>query len=134
VSVHVLDASAMVAYVTGEPGGDLVRARLTDPNAACYAHALNLCEVYYTVARKTDIGRAKQTILNLFADGIIERRDMSRGFWQRVGQLKARGGISLPDCFCITLAEHLAGEVVTSDHAEFDPLVPLGIVPIRFIR
>ena len=59
---------------------------------------------------------------------------MNRRFWQRVGGLKARGRISLADCFCIVLAQELSGEVVTSDHHEFDPLVPLGIVPIRFIR
>jgi hypothetical protein len=26
------------------------------------------------------------------------------------------------------------GEVITADHREFDPLVPLGLCPIRFIR
>jgi hypothetical protein len=59
---------------------------------------------------------------------------MSRPFWQSVGRLKARGRISIPDCFCIVLAQELGGEVVTSDHHEFDPLVPLGLVSIRFIR
>ena len=34
----------------------------------------------------------------------------------------------------IALAKQLAGEVVTSDHHEFDALVPLGLCPIRFIR
>ena len=55
-------------------------------------------------------------------------------YWQRVGGHKSRGGISLPDCFCIALAEELSAEVVTTDHGEFDRLVPLGIVPIKFIR
>jgi predicted nucleic acid-binding protein len=134
MSIHILDASAMVAYISAEPGATVVRALLTDPNATCYAHTMNLCEVYYGAIRKTDVQRARQTILNLFADGVIERQDMNRRFWQGVGELKATGRISLPDCFCISLAQELAGEVVTSDHGEFDPLVPLGIVPINFIR
>ena len=134
MSIHILDASAIVAYVSAEPGGLVVRALLTDSNAICYAHTINLCEVYYNAIRKTDAARAKEVIFNLFADGVIERKDMGRSFWQRVGQHKSRGGISLPDCFCITLAQELGGEVVTSDHGEFDPLVPLGIVPINFIR
>ena len=71
---------------------------------------------------------------SLYADGIIERRDMSRRFWQRVGILKARGRISIADCFAIALAQELSAELVTADHHEFDPLVPLGLVPIRFIR
>jgi PIN domain nuclease of toxin-antitoxin system len=134
VSVHILDASAMIAYLGAEPGGLVVRTLLNDPTAVCYAHIVNLCEVYYNTIRSTDVSRARQTILNLYSDGVIARRDMGTAFWQRVGELKARRGISLPDCFCISLAQQLSGEVVTSDHGEFDPLVPPGIVPINFIR
>lgn len=134
MSIHVLDASAMIAYLSGEPGAQAVDMLLNDPEAVCYAHALNLCEVFYEAIRRTDVRRARQTILDLRAAGVIERRDISRPFWQRVGSHKARGRISLPDCFCIALAQVLAGEVVTSDHHEFDPLVPLAIVPINFIR
>jgi PIN domain nuclease of toxin-antitoxin system len=134
MSIHALDASAMVAYLAGEPGELVVTALLADPAATCYAHTINLCEVYYHLIRTTDVRRARQGILSLFADGVIERHDMNRRFWQRVGELKARGRISLPDCFCISLVQELGGEVVTSDHGEFDPLVPLGIVPIKFIR
>ncbi len=131
---HVLDASAMVAYLEGEPGGAVVAALLADPTAVCYAHSMNLCEVYYQGIRRNGIPAAKLAIESLFMDGVIERRDMSRPFWRRVGKLKADGRISLPDCFCILLAKELAGEVVTSDHREFDPLIALNIVSINFIR
>ncbi len=124
----------MVAYLTGEPGEDIVRSMLRDANATCYAHSINLCEVYYDSLRATDERTARRTIQSLYDDGVVERRDMSREFWRRVGGLKARGSISLADCFGIALAQKLGGEIVTSDHHEFDRLVPLGIVPIRFIR
>jgi predicted nucleic acid-binding protein len=130
----VLDASAMVAYLAGEPGAPVVEALLDAPDALCYAHSVNLCEVYYDALRSADERRARQTITDLYAAGVIERRTMSRRFWQRVGGLKARGRISLADCFGIALAQELGGEIVTSDHHEFDPLVPLGIVSIHFIR
>jgi PIN domain nuclease of toxin-antitoxin system len=134
VSVYVFDASAMIAYLSGEPGAKVVDVLLTDPDAKCFAHSLNLCEVFYDAIRRTDARCARQTIRDLRAAGVIERRDLSRPFWQRVGSHKVRGRISLPDCFCITLAQALSGEVVTSDHHEFDPLVSLNIVPITFIR
>ena len=124
----------MVAYAAGEPGGDVVDNLLRDPDAICYAHAVNLCEVYYGVLRATDEQTARQLITDLYADGVIERRDLSRRFWSRVGRLKARGGISLADCFCVALAQQLSGRVATADHGEFDPLVPLGICSILFIR
>ena len=131
---YALDASAMVAYLNGETGATVVAGLLADPNNLCYAHAINLCEVFYGTLRATNEHTARAVIKALYADGVIMRRDISQQFWQRVGRLKARGGISIPDCFCIVLAQQIGGEVVTSDHHEFDPLVPLGIVPILFIR
>jgi predicted nucleic acid-binding protein len=124
----------MVAYLNGEPGASVVGGLLSDPKNFCYAHAMNLCEVYYGTLRATDDRTARAALNTLYNDGVIMRRDMGQQFWQRVGKLKARGRISLPDCFCIVLAQQIGGEVVTSDHHEFDPLVPLGIVPILFIR
>lgn len=134
MSIHILDASAMVAYLSNEPGEPVVTALLVNPTAICYAHTMNMVEVYYQLIRQMDVRRARLGIRSLYTDGVLERHDMNRRFWQRVGELKARGRISLPDCFCISLAQELGGEVVTSDHGEFDPLVPLGIVPINFIR
>lgn len=130
----VLDACAMVAYLEGEPGDTVVAGFLADPSTTCYAHSINLCEVFYHVLRASDLRTAREAIATLFADGVTERKDMSGRFWQRVGMHKARGGISIPDCFCISLAQELSAEVVTSDHKEFDPLVALGLVPITFIR
>lgn len=131
---HALDACAMLAYLKGEPGALVVDALLRDPNEACCAHAINLCEVYYDFIRRADERTARQAIADLRADGVFVRRDLSAHFWFRVGRLKARGRISLADCFCIALAQTVGGEIVTSDHHEFDPLVPLGLCPIRFIR
>jgi predicted nucleic acid-binding protein len=59
---------------------------------------------------------------------------MSAPFWQLVGQLKVNPGkISLADCFVLALAIDTGGTLVTADH-EFDPIVPLGLCPILFIR
>lgn len=131
---HSLDACAMIAYLRAEPGGDIVAGLLADPTAICHAHTMNLIEVYYDFLRRADIHAANRALAVLRTDGVIERRDMNQRFARQIGQLKARGGISLADCFCIALAQKIGGEVVTSDHHEFDRLVPLGIVPIRFIR
>jgi PIN domain nuclease of toxin-antitoxin system len=130
----VLDACALIAYLRGEVGAAIVDALLRDPKAECLIHAVNLCEVYYQLIRDSDEASARQVIVDLKAAGLIVRNDMDEHCWQSVGQLKARGGISLADCFCITLAIRVSGEVVTSDHREFDPLVPLGLCPILFIR
>lgn len=132
--IHVLDAGPMIAFLNGESGEDVVEEILADVDDICYAHALNLCEVYYGYLRSADETVAQQAIADLLSHGIIVCEDMDTDFWQSVGRLKAAGSISIADCFCIALAQRLGGEVVTTDHHEFDALVPLGIVPIRFIR
>jgi hypothetical protein len=43
----VLDACALIAYLRGEPGSDVIEALLLDPDVPSLIHAINLCEVYY---------------------------------------------------------------------------------------
>jgi PIN domain nuclease of toxin-antitoxin system len=130
----VLDASAMNALLRNESGAEAVEALLLDPDTLCFAHSVNLMEVYYDFLRQTDKATAQGFIEGLFAAGVVERNDLDRVFWEAVGEWKARGHISIADCFCIALAQRIGGEAVTADHREFDPLVSLGLCPIRFIR
>lgn len=129
-----LDACAILAYIRKETGGDVIANMLKDPTVTCYAHAINIVEVYYHYLRLFDEATANQAIADLETDGVIIRQDLDTDFWKQVGRLKTRGRISIADCFCIALAQRLGGEVVTTDHHEFDVLVPLNIVPINFIR
>ena len=131
---RILDACALIAYLKAEQGGQVVDAYLRDPGTHCYAHVVNLCEVYYAMIRSDGLAVARAAIHDLKTDGVSFRRDMGRAFWLDVGELKAKGNISIADCFCLALARKLSGAVVTSDHHEFDPLVPLGICAIEFIR
>ncbi len=41
---YVFDACAMIAYLNGEIGGDVVDRMLRDGRNSCYAHSINLCE------------------------------------------------------------------------------------------
>lgn len=132
--IFVLDSSALIAYLDNEPGAAVVDNILNDLNNTSYAHSINLCEVYYHFVRRENAHTGKQAIHALRQAGLIERQDMGTAFWERVGGLKAKGNISLADCFCITLAEEISGEVVTADHREFDPITLLNICKIRFIR
>ena len=134
MGIEVLDACAFVALIDGEPGGPLVESLLKDPGSTCYVHSVNLCEVYYQLIRVGGEAAARQVIDDLLSLGLIVRDALDRIFWEAVGERKARGRISLADCFCLCLAIRLGGRVVTADHKEFDPLVPLGLCPILFIR
>ena len=59
---------------------------------------------------------------------------MDRMFWQEVGRYKATNKASLADCTAIALANRVGGELVTSDHHEFDAIAANGVCRVRFIR
>lgn len=130
----VLDSCALIALLRQEPGGDTVDLLLSDRSNTCIAHALNLCEVYYDLARRADKRRAKETINRLVMAGVSVREDMDTDFWQDVGDLKTDHSVSLADCVCIALANRLDVEVVTSDRHEMEPLASAGVCRVRFIR
>ena len=132
--IFVLDASALLAYLRAEPGGEVVDSILGSEDNACYVHAVNLCEVYYDTIREFDKPKAQATIEALLVAGIIVRDDMDAAFWQFAGDCKAPGGISLADCFCIVLASRLVAEIVTADRREFGPAAERGMCRVKFVR
>jgi PIN domain nuclease of toxin-antitoxin system len=134
MQIYVRDACAMIAYLWGEAGGSKVSSILANSPEACYAHSVNLCEVYYQVLRRSDEATARQAISDLRKMGVIERSDIDETFWEKIARLKSQGRISIADCFCLALAMEVGGQLVTTDHHEFDALVPLGLCPILFIR
>jgi uncharacterized protein with PIN domain len=50
--IYVLDACAMIAYLVGEAGAEVVENALLDTGSQCIAHSINLCELFYVTARK----------------------------------------------------------------------------------
>ena len=133
--IYILDACAVVAFLWGETGAAVTARLLSDPGVICFIYAVNLCEVYYDAVRRTDVTTAQQDIENLLASGLNMRTDLDTAFWQRVGDLKiSPGKLSIADCFALALAQTTGGTLVTSDHHEFDPIVPLNLCPILFIR
>lgn len=132
---YVLDASAMIAFLRGEPGADSVFESLLDPESRCYAHALNLCEVFYDFERAAGPHEAVEAISDLTKMGVIEEANLDRTVWQAAGSLKARlRRVSLADCFAIELSERLQATILTADHHEFDVLTEQPTFRVRFIR
>jgi len=131
----IFDAGALIAYLRHEQGAEVTRQIFRDSQNICYAHAVNLCEVFYDFRRQSGESVAQQAIQKLLSIGLIARNNMDDHFWQQAGRYKAElRRVSLADCFCIALAQRLDGIVVTTDHHEFDVIAEKNIVPVKFIR
>jgi predicted nucleic acid-binding protein len=130
----VLDACAMIAFLRDEVGAGVVEELLLEEPPACYAHAVNLCEVFYDFVKASDEDTARQAIRDLLGVGVVPREDMDQGLWERAGLFKVRHRLSLADAFATALARRLDADLVSSDHHEFDPVARAGDANIRFIR
>ena len=124
----------MMALLKGEAGDQVVMQTLIANPGECFAHVFNLTEVYYLFFRQGGTSAAETAIQTLLNTGIIPREDADTAFWKEAATFKGHHALALPDAFCLALTRRLSGTVVTTDHAEFDPLVPRGYCPILFIR
>ena len=125
----------MIAYLRNERGAEAVEDALTAPDSQCFAHSINLCEVFYDFVRSAGETEAINAVADLSAAGIIERSDFDRDFWTAAGRLKGtQHRISLADCCGLTLAARLGAQFLTTDHRELDSLAAAGSYPITFIR
>lgn len=131
---YAMDAGALIAFLDDEPGAETVEDALTEPGSMCHVHVFNLAEVYYIYFRRGGVAMAEDAVQSLLDIGIRVEEFADTAFWKDAATFKGRHALSLPDAFCLALARRLGGTVVTTDHAEFDPIVSLNYCPIRFIR
>ena len=123
----VLDASAVLADLQGEPGGEA--ARIASQHAA--VSAVNFAEVITKLIDRGMPGKDAQALAETAAYRVIPA-DQARAV--RVGLMHEktrRTGISLGDRFCLALAQEIGVPAVTADHRW--NVVDLG-VEISLIR
>lgn len=106
----VLDASALLAFLQGEAGGDVVESALVG-GGVC--GAANWSEVAQKIrARGRDWGLSKALLLSypLTLEPVtVEDAEAAAGRW------RAGTGLSLADRLCLSLGDRLDAEVLTAD-------------------
>jgi ribonuclease VapC len=123
----VLDASALLALINAEPGGDVVAAALPVASIS----VINLTEV---VTKMIDIGIPRRDAWAEAADLVPVIVDFDAELGRRTADLRASTrshGLSLGDRACLALAEHLQVPALTADQAWRN--LAIGI-EIRLIR
>lgn len=108
----VIDASALLAFLKGEPGADIVEARLVE-GARC--GAANWSEVAQKVrgaGRDWDLARALLKSYRIEIEAVTESdAEWAAARWQR-GE-----GLSLADRLCLALGYRSGQEIWTADTA-----------------
>jgi PIN domain nuclease of toxin-antitoxin system len=109
----VLDTSAVLALMWGEPGAE----RVADHPGQATVSAANLAEV---VAKLVDRGLTDAQIAEALADfgGLVEAMPEAQGLDAGLLRRRTRDlGLSLGDRACLALARSLGAPVMTADRA-----------------
>ena len=106
----VLDASAVLAFVQGEPGSDIVERHLDDGAVCGAANWSEVAQKVRAAGRDWDLVRS----LLLSYDLAIEPVDANDA--EAAASLWRRGsGLSLADRLCLALGARLDVDVLTAD-------------------
>lgn len=110
--MSVLDASALLAYLLGEPGSERVRDAMA---VQAIASAVNLAEV---LSKLADGGHDPERVMDRLAVLPLEVLAFDDGQALESALLRAStagAGLSLADRACLALARRLGRTVLTAD-------------------
>ena len=131
---HCLDACAIIAYLRGEQGAEVLKELIERPDTFFAVHVCNLGEVYYDFSRNDGVEAAQSAWDHTVALPLTLRCDTDDTFVQRVGVIKVEEHVSFADAFALALTERLSIPLVTTDHHEFDPLEQKGTFRFLWLR
>ncbi len=133
---YVLDACALVAVLKNESGADKVVAaykNVESDKGSILINRVNLCEVYYGFYRK-DGKTYADSIINAVERSFISIREFDKALFYEAGRLKATYKISFADSVALAQAIVTGGELLTSDHHEFDAIEGREKIHLLWIR
>lgn len=108
----VLDASAVLAFLQGEAGADVVEARLVDGARCGAANWSEVAQKVLSAERDWDLARALLTSYAVTVEAVVtDDAEWAARRWQR-GEV-----LSLADRLCLALAERVDEEAWTADIA-----------------
>jgi uncharacterized protein len=134
---YLLDACAIIAYLSDEDGADKVEELLWQSNretGKLFMHELNLLEVYYGVYRDEGNELAEETFEKVTNLPIKIIEGLRKTVFKEAGRLKAIYKVSLADSVALAQAKVKEIPLVTCDHHEFDRIQEAKELDFVWIR
>lgn len=113
----VFDAQPLLAFLGGEPAAETVRSILAEAAAgrrAILMSVVNVAETMYVVERRGGPD-ASHAALDLVQQLPLQLVSVDLELAARAAYFKARGGVSLGDCFAAALAHRESIPVLSAD-------------------
>jgi PIN domain nuclease of toxin-antitoxin system len=110
--VNVLDASALLAYLQGEPGSDLVEGVLSEGGCCSAANWSEVAQKVLARQRTWSLARSLLLSFDLRIEPVsVDDAERAAATWNHLPHL------SLGDRLCLALGERLDATVWTADAA-----------------
>jgi uncharacterized protein len=137
MNTFVIDACALIAYLFDEKGADifedlLIQAR--NNQIEMVMHIINLGEVYYDILKRNDSTTARETYKYIRQLPIRFEDRINDQMIYKVGEFKTNFRMSYADSFAAAQTILLNGELLTTDHKEFEPLKQSNAIKINWLR
>lgn len=129
MSSYVLDASALLCLINGEPGAEKVHKALKHSSIS----VVNVSEV---IAKRIDFGDSPDALIQDIADLELTIIDMDFSQAALAGRMRAQTraiGLSLGDRACLALAKTLGAIALSSDRAWLAIAAEVG-VSVELVR
>ncbi len=110
--MSVLDASAILAFLQGEAGADLVEGALTDGASCGAANWSEVAQKVQSHGRSWELARSLLLSYDVKVEPVvIEDAEHAASQWT------SGAGLSLADRLCLALGHRLGSDVLTADRA-----------------
>jgi len=134
---YVLDACALIAFLSGENGSEKIKLILQDAfeeKVNLKMNHINLLEVYYNTIKKYDQNTANKVLEEIGELPIEIIIGLKIDVLKEAGRIKAKYKIPLGDS--IAVAECIVGNgiLVTSDYNDFEKLQEEENITINWFR
>lgn len=130
---HIIDASAVIAYLKEEAGHEKFAELLANEANVLQIHATNLCEVYYGYLRSDGMERAEEAWQRATQIlGVIETLDAQ--FIKRIARWKVEHSLGIADAFAAATAEENGCPLVTTDRNDFSAIETAAALQIIWLR
>ncbi len=115
---YVLDTWTIIAYLQDEPAAEKIVEVIADAHEQeipLYMSVVNVCEVWYILAREISEAEADSSVNDLQRLGIqFQETDWDTA--KEAARFKAKGKMSLGDCFAAALAKELKADLMTGNN------------------
>lgn len=129
MSGFVLDASALIAFLTGEKGKDVVAAHLRGA-AISAVHISEVADHHFVRGWSREDIEALLDALPILQLDLDRETALDAASFRQLGRKK---GLSQADCLCLAFARQREAVALTADRDWKDVAEALG-VEVRFIR